>query len=201
MNITRNKRFALLVGICLVFFVIFLSSLFLTGGEKTKEEKPQTARPVVDTRGNIVGSKFNQVIPGKTTGDELINQEGAPEESEIDRGLEKLLFFDRDELYNYAWEKDGVVVVTKENLFENSKADDFITMFGNPNIKLYHMYSEDLMWYIFLPKGIGIQVSQSDNQVTGLVRFQPQSRESFIINVAPLVGMTTQKEDLIAEPE
>lgn len=202
MNITRAKKFAIFVFVCLLFLVIFLSAIFLPNTTKDLGKAPTpTPRAILDNGGNIIGSKFNEIIPGQTTQQELFNQQGSPEISEAEKNLDKFLFTDKDRLYNYAWAKDGVVLFTKENLFENSRANDFINVFGNPNLRLYHNYSENLMWYIFLLKGIGIQVSQSDDQVTGLVRFRQQSRESFLLNVAPLAGMTVQKEEIMPEPE
>ncbi len=202
MNITRAKKFTIFVFVCFVFLVIFLIAIFLPDTTKDANKTPTpTPKAVLDNGGNIMGSKFNEVIPGQTTQQEMFNQEGSPEISETEKNLDKFLFTDKNGLYNYAWAKDGVVLFTQENLFENSKANDFINTFGNPNLKLYHNYSDNLMWYIFLSKGIGIQVSQSDDQVTGLVRFRQQSRESFLLNVAPPVGMTVQKEGIIAEPE
>ncbi len=202
MNTTRAKKFTIFVFVCLVFLVIFLIAIFLPDTTKDTNKTPTpTPKAVLDNGGNVMGSKFNEVIPGQTTQQELFNQQGSPEISETEKNLDKFLFTDRNDLYNYTWAKDGVVLFTQENLFENSKANDFISVFGNPNLKLYHNYSDNLMWYIFLSKGIGIQVSQSDNQVTGMVRFKQQSRESFLLNVAPLTGMTVQKEEIMPEPE
>lgn len=202
MNTTRVKKFTIFVFICLAFLVVFLGAIFLPKKSQEPGQKPTpTPRTVINRAGEIIGSKFNYIIPGKTSQEELLNKEGSPEISETDKDLDKFIFNDRDDQYKYAWAKEKIILVTRESLFENSRANDFINVFGNPNLRLYHNFSENLMWYIFLSKGIGIQVSQSDDQVTGLVRFRQQSRESFLLNVAPLAGMTVQKEGIIVEPE
>lgn len=184
-----NKKIVTFVAVCIAGFLVYLWFVFygvnsLFGG---------LANRVIEQ------GVFNKVAPDQTTTKDLEDIYGKPAGKETVDNTETL-FFDSAQKYQYeyAWVQNGKVVATKERVPSGTKKDYFARDLGQADITLYDKDIIPATWLVFLDNGVAIRVS--DGIVYVLVRFAPQSKESFLNSVAPVVGMTTEKIEETGEP-
>jgi hypothetical protein len=71
-----------------------------------------------------------------------------------------------------------------ENVFGSYRGfySDYTTAYGQPSLTLYNKDSADSEWFIFLKQGLGLEVGGND--ITQIVYFIPQPKDSFMENIA-----------------
>ena len=90
------------------------------------------------------------------------------------------------------------MIATKERVPDNATEDQFRKNLGNPELTLYDSGIIGASLLVFLNKGVAIRTSE--NRVFVLVRFSPQTKKVFLANIAPVVGMSTEKPKEGPEP-
>lgn len=188
-SVSKNKKLIIFITVCAGSFLAYIWFVFyglnsLSGGLAKKVIKQGV---------------FNTVNPQKTTVRDLEKKFGKPAGKEIvgDTGT---LYYDSKQKYQYeyVWTKNGSVIATKERVPQDTKKEYFTKDLGPSDITLYDKDIIPATWLVFLDNGVAIRIA--DDTVYVLVRFAPQSKESFLNNIAPVAGMTTEKLKPIPEP-
>lgn len=183
MNLTNKKIYIGFVTICVLAYVIFVVLVFQPNTKKS-------ATPTAATTG-----KFNKLAPGTTTESSLTGLYGKPAVVEKNGSI-NTLFYNSSALYqyDYVWTKNGKVIAVKEVLPEKTTKEQASMNLGTPDKTYYDSVLPDDIWLIFLKKGVAIKTAE--NIAYSLVRFEPQLNDSFLTNIAPLVGITTRKIEI-----
>lgn len=180
MNLIKNKKFLLFTFGSIALYVIYLLVVF-------NFTKTPTL-PVHDT-------VFGDIVLEKTREEEVVKNLGKPEY--VDTKLSnKGLYYKSSEnyIYNVAYSKNSTLVATKEIVVSPYSIKDF----GAPDFQLFNDYSSNLFWNVYLSKGVALQ--NGDGMVFAIVRFKPQSKNTFMSKIAPLFDMTVSSKT-IPEPE
>jgi hypothetical protein len=171
MNLINNKKFVLFVLASLALFVLYLLVVFRltnTASQNMSQNSP-----------------FEKITPGNTKEETVVENLGKPEYADTKLNNNGSYYQSAEKyVFNDVYSKGSVVVATKE--IEPSPYP--VRDFGNPDFKLYNDYSSNLFWYIYLSRGVALQVG--DGLVYAQVKFKPQDKNNFISKIAPLFNMT-----------
>lgn len=134
----------------------------------------------------IAPERFNEIVPGKSTKEDVLKSEGTPQISETDQDLGRLLYKSGETYYfDNVWEKDGKVILTQENVFKNFDLSSYLQKYGTPELTLFDGNMEDAKWYVYLTKGVAFEANSA--RVFTLVKFTPQNKEEFLKDIAPII--------------
>jgi hypothetical protein len=192
------------VALAFVLFLIFIPVvIYLSFGIKNTTSKNQTTTqaptPIINSHPAPISSgftqsydNFNQLSPGKS-GLMEIEKINGPAISNAQSGNKTYLYYQTPSLdyKNTVVLKNGVLYYSLENVFGNYRGfySDYTTAYGQPNLTLYNKNSTDSKWFIFLKQGLGLEVGGND--ITQILYFIPQSKDDFVINIAPDLNLTS----------
>ena len=183
-------------ALLLILFVIFSLILFVIFSYKNRGEKPVLPTPIpIPTDFNIDYSKINLLQPGKSSFNDVIKTVGHPYSSSS-FGTKRVLYYQTPSLdfKNMVILEKDVVVYALEYVFGNYRGNynSYVYSYGQPSLSLYDPKSY-FNWYIFLKSGIGIE--SSNNEVTAVLYFIPQSESGFLSSVAKDLGLLKESPE------
>lgn len=168
--LSTNKQILLLLAIVFVVFVFV--SLFVTGNL------------------SLTGSSsnfFSDVEVSTTSEDEVKGTLGEPEKEEVDGNSKSLIYGSEFEVpKNTVVLENDQVKYYIESVFSEQEGELqlYINQYGEPDILLDDIESEDHVWNIFLGDGVGI-ASSAYGHVGKIIKFDPVSKEVFMETIAP----------------
>lgn len=174
MNLTNKKKFIIFAVFCVLTYGAFV---FLILGPGTS----------ISDR-----SRFDKIVPGKTSEEKLSELYGKPAVIKKSDST-STLFYNSSRLYqyDYVWTRSGKVVAVKEALPTNTTVETASKNLGSPDETFYDSELPEYTWLIFLKRGVAIKTYTGI--AYSLIRFEPQAKDSFLSNIAPLIGITTKK--------
>lgn len=187
----RNKALIILtvIGFASLPFLIYFS---------TPKSAPTVAKPPSDFNADY--SNLNKLSPGKSTYDDALRINGSPiSESKVGE-LTILSYPTPNETFNNTVAiKDGVVIFSAEYVYSVYRGyySDYVKKFGQPSLSLYADGSPYINWYIFLDHGIGVEASNND--ISQIVYFVPQDKNSFMKNMASFLKLSQEKAKPVEE--
>ncbi len=176
----RQKIYIIASVSIIVLWIVF--SLYLINLNK----QGSTRAPLpVPTDFNKPYSNFNLLKPGVSTYKDVIKINGSPL-SEKKEGNNTYLYYPTPSTVykNVVYLKDGVVFYVIEGVFGEYKdsLDVYVKKHGEPLV-LYPKYDvEGFNWYVFLKSGVGVE--SSNNYITQIIYFVPQSKDDFLAFIA-----------------
>ncbi len=191
------------IGIALLILFIICLILFFIFSSKNRDGKPVLPTPIpVPTDFNYNYSKINLLVPGKSTFNDVVKTIGYPY-STSSLGSKSVLYYQTPSLdfKNMVVLEKGVVVYAIEYVFGNYRGNynSYVYSYGQPNISRYDPKSY-FNWYVFLKKGVAIE--SSNNEVTAVLYFIPQSEADFLSSVAKDLGLlkdSPEKQEQITQ--
>lgn len=174
----------LIIGIILLVVFLLLQ----------KKPSPQTTQKPLPVSSDFSKSysKFNYLKPGKSTYEDVVKLNGYP--------LSASTFGEKTYLYyptpskndrNVILLSNKIVVYALENVYGDYRGKylDYVGTYVTPSLTLYTSDSVNgLNWYVFLDKGIAIESNQID--ITKILYFIAQDKNSFITSVATDLGLS-----------
>ncbi len=188
-NLTNKKKVLLFLAICLIGFIAYLFFVYyglrsLPGGK---------------TAGVLEKGRFSKIVPEKSNVGEVEEKYGKPVTKDVENGVTSLNYDSvQKQQYDFVWARDNKIIATGERVPENTMLDELTKKLKGLDIVLYDKDIIPAQWLVFLKDGIALRVSE--NNVYVLVRFAPQTKELFLKNIAPVVGMSEKKIQEVEEP-
>jgi hypothetical protein len=189
-DFNKSKILYILFVVVLVFlFLAYLFFVFVnpkTGSYVFKHQPIPTPTNIEAQYSNL-----NQLIPGKSTLEDIDNVAGIP--VTLQKTENKVVLYYNTpvkEVKNKVLVKNGVVYFILENVFGNYRGtyDEYVNSFGQPDFILYENTGLFYPWYVFLQRGVMVQ--SANNIITKIVYFIPQSENDFFNNIAPELNLS-----------
>jgi len=203
-NYLKTHFFAVLVFILLLIFIPIVLYLQFAA----KNPTPSTQIPTINLHPTPIPSdftqsynSFNQLSPGKSDL-KTIEQINGPAISSTKSGNKTYLYYQTPsaDYQNTVALKNGVLSYSLENVFGDYRGvySDYTAAYGQPDLTLYNKNSTDFQWFIFLKQGLGLEVGGND--IAQILYFIPQSKNSFISNLAPELNLVESEPQPQDEP-
>lgn len=185
-ELTKYPKIVLFLLI--VFISIFLVVLFSPQKENVYEP-PKT---------NLKSSIYEKFIPGKTTEQEVVKELGRPVSIE-ERGGKKYYTYPTESVNfnNSVVFKENRVYYSIESFFGDFEKSpgDYVKSFGKPELTLYDVNNDTIVWSVFPKDGVAIAVSPFENLIVKILYFSRQSKAEFVQNFAQEVGLLEKREE------
>lgn len=169
-----------------IIIVILLIALIQTIASNRKQS-PQT-----DTE--VPAPIWNNLQPGNSTFDDVVNVLGTPESQDGNVGFFKSKSPSRNHVI--ATQDGKVSVIRRVNLLEEESMDSLIKEYGEGNITLYGPAS-DFGYYLFAypQKGIAFLANPVARNVLEIWYFQPTTLQRFMSQFAPEYSLNLTEEE------
>lgn len=194
------KKILIIVGVILI---IVLIAILISGGGK-KETGRTLPTPIPLPSGYEENySNMNYLRPGKSTIDETIKVNGQPKTTSSFGSKTTLAYNTPNSSYeNIAVFENGILQYALEYVYSSYRGflSDYIKTYGSP-VVLYSEAQDRFDWYLFLDKGIGIE--SSNNDITRVLYFIPQDKNTFLSGVGKDLGIVEnppEEQGEILEP-
>lgn len=197
---SNNKRLFFLGLILVLILFMGVALLFLNTTQNVSINS--TPLPVPSSFNNDY-SNINLLIPGKSTLQDVLNKNGAPFSKTVDGNKTHLYYKTPGTAYeNVVLLKDNIVVYALENVFGNYRGNlnSFQKNYGKEEATYYQIgqNNSDFPWYMYFKKGIAVQ--STSNQITAILYFIPQDKNSFMDNVGNDLSFTETPPNQQGEP-
>ena len=178
--------FILVGGFAIVVFVMIIlisirETTFSPSGPG--ETSPPTATPFPANLEEDY-SRLNEIIPGKSTLNDVIKINGKPY-STSRFGDKTYLYYKTplESFTNMVLVENDAVVYSNENVFGSYRGNvsDYSSKYGLPDITLFEK-GDSYSWYVYLNEGIAIENDGKD--VGAILYFIPQDKDSFMQKIA-----------------
>ncbi len=181
--------FSIIAFILLVISIVSGTS-FVPGGNNSPSPSPALNSSTTEAL-ETEYSQINKITPGKTNFAEAQKINGKA--NEIKRTTDKTYLFYKTPVeshQNVILVKNNLVVYSTENVYGNYRktVSEFKSEYGKPNMTLFEL-NDGYPWDIFLTKGVGIKSDGKD--VGEILYFAPQNQQSFMVNIAPELNLST----------
>jgi hypothetical protein len=186
-NIKKNKFLFTAATILLIGFITL--SLFVITGFKLGET-------------NNHSIFFKNISINKSTEKDVVSSLGEPENKNTSKNKTTLTYGSKYEVpKNTVVLKDDRVKYFIESVFSSDEGgmQKYINRYGQADIKLSDISSQDLEWSIFLKDGVGVAAT-AYGQIGKILRFSPMSKEDFMMLIAPDIHSDTLNEEPIPVP-
>lgn len=144
-------------------------------------------------------SNMNYLKPGESTIEDTIKINGIPKaRSSFGENTELIYETPNSSYTNTAVFKNNVLQYAVEHVFSSYRGflSDYLKTYGTP-LLLYSKNEEGFDWYVFLEHGVGIE--SSNDEITKILYFVPQDKNSFLETVGSEVGISEEPLDPIEE--
>jgi hypothetical protein len=189
-DFNKSKIIYIIFAVFLVF--LFLAYMFLVFLNPQKSDYVFKHQPIpMPTNIETQYSNLNQLIPGKSTLEDIDSVAGIPASMQkADNKITLSYNTPVKEVKNIVLVKNGVVYYVLENVFGGYRGtyDAYVNSFGQPNFILYENTGLFYPWYVFLKKGVMVQ--SANNIITKIVYFIPQSENDFFNNISPELNLS-----------
>ena len=184
-----NKKLIFLAAFIAIVFILavvyfFISGLKQAGNPPTSIETTASPTPAslqVDPKKDY--SSLNKVVPGKATLKDVERINGKPLSSKTE-GNKTYLYYPTplEGFTNTVVLENNVVSYSIENVFGSYRGtvQSLRTSYGNPDFTLYG--ADGYFWRVYLKEGFVAETDRTD--VTTIVYFIPQTKESFMASLA-----------------
>lgn len=189
-NDLKNKKLiaGLILGGLLSYLVFMAMVLFLI---KDTSEPPKAPR-VSSLESDY--SRLDEVVPGKTTLEEVKKINGNPK-SMTTKGDRAYLYYDTplEGFTNRVVVKNNTVVYSIEKVFGSYRGSfaDYKNKYGEPDLSLF---GNNYSWYVYLSQGVAIQNDGRD--ILTILYFVPQNKEKFMLTIGKELGLTESPESV-----
>lgn len=202
MNIKIQKNgfskiyLAIIGALILLLFVVIMSFLLSNNGLKKQQGTITPTVTPLPSNFEADYSRLRLLKPGISTLQDVIKINGNP--SSTTRFGDKTLLYYQTPSFDYKNEVlviNDVVVYALDNVFSDRQGyySNYISKYGQPDFVLYGDDINGFPWYVFLKQGLVIQ--SSNNSISAIIYFAPQSEALFMRNIALNIGL--KKEQII----
>lgn len=172
----KSVKLKILVGL-VVIFVVVAGALIYYSTNLTSEKRPEPLKPV---------GYWNQIIPGQTKKDEIIQKLGNPKSEEEKNQDYSLLGFASDSPTT-----DHYVTIQKESNSvasafyvvgkdEGKKLDQFLQEHGQPEKVMYSNFMDGVKTFIWLKVGLAVWADENSGGILFIRYFIPMELSEFI---------------------
>ncbi len=196
---TKKLALFLILSFLLLLIPVFIFASFFFTTNKKLDTKPPIISVPSDYKKDY--SRIIYIIPGKSTYEDVLKILGSPVSETKDKDKTALYYHTPNpDFKNAVVLKNGVVVFSVEYVYSAYRGmfSDYIKKYGEPSLNLYSRGDEGYDWFVFLNKGIGIE--SSNNEITRIVYFVPQEKNSFISSIASFLNLFSSKPEPQGEP-
>lgn len=195
----KDKPIIPFVIACVLVFIVFASaiSIYFFPNKTGPAPKPIPLPSSFEKNYN----NFNYLIPGKSTYEDVVKLNGAPYSSKEEGGKTILLYRTPNSTYdNTVVLENNVVEYAIEYVYSSYRGlySDYLKKLGNPDLSLYLDNPDQPSWFVFLSKGVAIE--SSNDEITRIVYFIPQSKEQFMNGVGKLLNLKDTPPAIQGEP-
>ena len=177
-----------LVAASLIAVFVILLGLFLYNSQSP------TPKPLPVTQDfNKNYNNFNFIEPGKGKYDDVVKLNGKPQATNQEGAKLTLYYKTPNSTFdNIVVLENGVVKYAIEYVFSSYRGfyDEYLEKYGGPDISLYLDDQEDLnpTWFVFLKHGLAVE--SSNNEITRIAYFIPQTKEKFMEEIGVFLGLS-----------
>lgn len=177
-----------IVSFLLLLIPVYIFMSFFSPFNNKPQAKPSVVAIPSDFKKDY--SRIIYLVPGKSTYNDTLQLLGSPISETSDKNKTVLAYSTPNpDFKNVVVLENGVVNFATEYVYSTYRGTypNYIKKYGQPDLNLYSKVGEGYDWFIFLKKGIGVE--SSNNEITRIVYFVPQDKNSFINNIASFLSL------------
>lgn len=193
----QNKALIVIAAVLVIVFFVFIFLMFSVVKSNTTSNIPPGATPIPVTKDTKVDySNIDKLIPGTSTLEDTEKLNGAPSRtSKV--GDKTYLYYQTPirGIENKVLIRYGVVIYAFENVYAEYRGsyESYTSPLGSPDVTMYANAGFDYPWHVFLKSGVAVQ--SSGTYITGILYFVPQSKASFVTNIANDFGLSEKEPE------
>lgn len=172
------KKYQLLIFLSFLLGILIFIKIFLRVSETGNISPLLTPTPTISISANL-----KDIIPGKTTKNELDNKLGQPIKIEESLNYDVYSYLSENKNWPnqiYVPKKEDKVSLIKE-YFPQEKYSQFIEKYGQPEKELYNSHSQaGFSVFVFAQKGVAITADSNSEIVLEVWYFSPTTLEDFL---------------------